>query len=171
MTVTLHTERLVMTPHSRDDFADMVALWGDPAVVRLLGGVPASEEDTWARLQRYVGCWAMFGHGMWAVRARESGTFVGCVGYLEARRSGVAGFDGDPEIGWTIHVAAQGKGFAGEAVRAALDWGASRFGRTVAMINPVNTASVKLAERCGFCHFADGSYKDAPIGLWEYRFR
>lgn len=166
----LTTDRLTMTPHGIADFADIAALWADPVVVRLLGGVPHNAEDSWARLLRYAGTWALRDYGMWAVRGRDTGTYVGCVGFLDARREGVEGFDGDPEIGWTLNVAAHGQGFASEAVRAALAWGAGRFSRTVAMINPLNTASESVARRCGFHWFAAATYKDAPTGLWEYRF-
>ncbi|OYU14348.1 MAG: GNAT family N-acetyltransferase [Alphaproteobacteria bacterium PA4] len=168
--LTITTQRLTMTPHSRDDFAELAAMWADPRVVRLLGGAANNAEESWARLLRYAGCWALMGHGMWAVRRADSGAYLGDIGFLEARRTGVAGFDGDPEIGWSLNVAAQGQGFATEAVQAALAWGATRFRRTVAMINPDNSASVAVAQRCGFRHFADGRYKDAPTGLWEFHF-
>jgi RimJ/RimL family protein N-acetyltransferase len=168
------TDRLIMAPHSLADFPDLVRLWSDPQVVRFLGGTPHSDEDIWARLLRYAGSWALLGFGFWAVRARDNGAYLGDVGYLEGRRGGVDGFHGDPEIGWSLHVAAQGQGYASEAVRGALDWGADefdgRFNRTVAMINPDNAASVAVAARCGFRHFSVARYKDAPTGLWEYRF-
>lgn len=165
------TERLVMAPHERDDFGDMAAMWADPAVVRFLGGAVASNEDSWARLLRYVGSWALLGYGFWAVRRRDDGVFLGDVGFLDGRRTGVDGFDGDPEIGWSLNVAAHGKGYASEAVVAALGWGATRFGRCVAMIDPENAASTALARRCEFQRFAEGRYKDAPTGLWEYRWK
>jgi RimJ/RimL family protein N-acetyltransferase len=168
------TDRLVMTPPGRADFPDMVRLWSDPQVVRFLGGTPHSEEDVWARLLRYAGSWALLGFGFWTVRLRDGGGYIGDIGYLEGRRAGVDGFQGDPEIGWSLHVAAQGKGYATEAARGALAWGAThfdgRFNRTVAMINPDNAASVAVAARCGFRHFSVARYKDAPTGLWEYCF-
>lgn len=171
---TITTDRLVMTPHLLADFPDLVAMWGDPRVVRFLGGAPHSPEDVWARLLRYAGSWALLGFGFWAVRARDGGAFIGDVGFLEGRRTGVEGLHGDPEIGWSLKVAAQGQGFAGEAVQAALGWGtrefAGRFRRTVAMISPDNAASVAVAARAGFRHFAVARYKDAPTGLWEHRF-
>lgn len=171
---TITTDRLTLTPHALGDFADLAAMWRDPQVVRFLGGAPFSEEESWARLLRYAGSWSLLGFGFWAVRASDDGSYIGDVGFLEGRRSGVDGFHGDPEIGWSLNVAAQGKGFASEAVRAALAWGATgfdgRFKRTVAMINPDNAASVAVAARCGFRHFSVARYKDAPTGLWEYRF-
>ena len=164
------TDRLTLNPHRRADFADMAAMWSDAQVVRFLGGSPFSEEESWARLLRYAGSWALLGFGFWAVRRRDTGDYVGDIGYLDARRTGVEGFCGDPEIGWSLAITAQGQGFASEAVMGALDWGAGRFKRTVAMISPENAASVAVAARCGFRHFSVARYKDAPTGLWEHRF-
>lgn len=164
------TLRLTLAPHGIADFPALAALWGDPEVVAFIGGQAATEEEAWARLLRYRGTWALFGHGFWAVRERASGDYVGDVGYLEARRTGVTGFDGDPEIGWSLNVRHHGKGYATEAVQAVLGWGARRFGRCVAMIDPGNEPSLAVARRCGFHHFADSRYKDAPTTLWEHRF-
>lgn len=169
MSSRMTTDRLTMAPHEIADFDDMLAMWGDKRVVTFLGGQPFNAEDTWARLLRHAGTWAMFDYGIWAARRRDTGAYVGAVGYLEAKRTGVEGFDGDPEIGWTLNVAAQGHSFAVESVRAALAWGAGRFTRTVAMIDPGNTASIAVAARCGFRHFADSTYKAQPTTLWDYR--
>jgi RimJ/RimL family protein N-acetyltransferase len=160
-----------MAPHGLSDFPEQAAMWADPDVVRYIGGVPSSPEDAWARLLRVAGTWSLLGFGMWAVRERASGAYLGDIGYLEARRTGVEGFNGDPEIGWTLVTAAHGKGFASEAVAAALGWGAGRFKRTVAMIHPENAASEAVAVRAGFSRFGDATYKDAPVGLWDYRWR
>jgi RimJ/RimL family protein N-acetyltransferase len=103
------------------------------------------------------------------VRLRTTGAYLGDVGFLDALRTGVDGFDGDPEIGWSLVTAARGQGYASEAVAAALGWGGGRFTRTVAMINPENTPSEAVARRSGFVRFATSRYKDAPTGLWEYR--
>ena len=167
---TITTDRLTMAPHAIGDFADLTAMWADPAVVELLGGVPSSPEDSWARLMRYAGNWALLGHGFWCVRTHDCGAYIGDIGFVDAHRTGVKGFAGDPEIGWSLTGASQGQGLATEAVKAALDWGNCRFARTVAMIDPRNTPSEAVARRCGFTWFAASRYKDAPTGLWEYRF-
>lgn len=167
----IRTARLDMAPHGLSDFTDQAALWADPAVVRYIGGVPSTAEDAWARLLRVAGSWSLLGYGMWAVRDRATGAYLGDVGFLQARRTGVEGFNGDPEIGWSLNTFAHGKGYASEAVAAALGWGAGRFKRTVAMIHPENTASEAVAIRAGFQHFADATYKDAPAHLWEFHFK
>ncbi len=165
---SLATDRLIMTPHGLDDFADVDAMFADARVVRHLGGVPFASEENWQRLLRYAGNWALFGCGIWAVRRSDTGAYVGGVGFLQARRTGVAGIGDDPEIGWTLATAAHGHGYATEAVRAALAWGVGRFERTVAMINHENTESEAVAQRCGFRRFGDATYKDAAVSLWDF---
>lgn len=171
MTDQIVTARLTLAPHRVEDFDGLKAMWGDPEVVRFLGGVPSTAEDSWARLLRYAGSWRLLGYGFWAVRRGDDNRYIGDVGFLDGHRTGVEGFAGDPEIGWSLATAAHGQGFATEAVQAALGWGAGRFRRCVAMINPDNSASVAVAVRCGFRHFQMARYKDAPIGLWEFRWR
>lgn len=165
------TPRLAMRPHDVSDFPGLKAMWADPAVVRFLGGVTSTDEESWGRLLRYAGSWGLLGYGFWAVRRADTGDYVGDVGFLDGHRTGVDGFHGDPEIGWALVTAAHGQGFATEAVQAALGWGRGRFRRCVAMINPDNAASVAVAVRCGFRAFSMARYKDAPIGLWEYRWK
>lgn len=171
MTHILETARLTLRPHGVEDFDGLRAMWADPAIVRYLGGVPSTPEDSWARLLRYAGSWSLLGYGFWAIRRRDTGDYIGDVGFLDAHRTGVEGFGGDPEIGWSLVGAAHGQGFATEAVTATLGWGGGRFRRCVAMINPDNDASVAVATRCGFRHFLMARYKDAPIALWEHRWR
>ncbi len=166
----LFSDRLVMAPHVVADFPDLARMWADPQVVRFLGGKPQSDEESWARLMRYAGSWVLLGYGFWAVRRRDSGAYLGSVGFLDAHRTGIESFDGDPEIGWSLNIVAQRQGFATEAVRAALNWGEGRFRRAVAMINTDNFASIAVAARCGFAQFSSGRYKDEPMGLWEYRY-
>ena len=47
---------------------------------------------------------------------------LGEVGFADQCRDMAPGFDGAPEIGWTLQPAAQGVGYAREAVAAAVAW-------------------------------------------------
>ena len=159
-----------MVPPGRNDFADMATMRADANVMRWVGGAPATHEESWTRLLQMAGTWALLDYGFWIMRRADTGAFVGNVGFLDGHRDGVVGFGDDPEIGWGLTAAMHGQGFATEAVLAALDWGRGRFARTVAMIDPRNTPSEAVARRCGFTWFAASQYKDAPTGLWEYRY-
>jgi RimJ/RimL family protein N-acetyltransferase len=167
--LSIRTERLTMAPHVLADFDDSLAMWSDPGVVRHIGGRVFAPDECWARLHRYVGHWALLGFGYWVVRETATGAFVGEVGFADFRRPLDPPFGDAPEIGWALSPAMHGRGYATEAVRAALAWGDAHFGRlrTVCMIEPENAASIRLAERCGYRGYARSAYKDAPVVLFE----
>jgi RimJ/RimL family protein N-acetyltransferase len=163
---TIETERLILRPHRAEDFDDLAALWADPEVTRFIGGRPSTAEESWARLLRYGGLWGLLGFGYWAVRERATGRFVGEVGFADFHRG--LGFDGVPETGWVLAPRAQGRGQAGEAVRAALAWADARsWLRTVCIIDPDNAPSLRLAEACGFREVRHTTYKDHPTIMFE----
>src|SRR5438045_3039872 len=84
--VVVETERLRLRPHRLEDFEELAAIWADPAVVRFIGGKPLNREESWARLLRYAGHWALMGFGFWAVEERDSGEYVGDVGLARFQR-------------------------------------------------------------------------------------
>lgn len=173
MPTTIHpaidTERLTMRCPQLEDFEEALAMWGDPKITRYISGKPSTREEMWARLLRYVGHWELMGFGFWVVREKSTGRFVGEVGLADFRRDIEPSFEGAREAGWVLSPSAHGKGFATEALRAALRWTEGRFGpeRVVCIIDPENEASIKVAHKCGFREFARGTYKGDPTLMFE----
>ena len=164
----VETERLLFAGHQLADFPDIVRLWADPVVTRFIGGKPCTEEQTWARFLRYAGLWTHLGFGYWVVREKASGRFVGEVGFADFRRDMTPPMGDAPEAGWVLAPWSHGKGFATEAVRAALAWrdGEIHAGRTRCIIGPENLASIRVAEKCGFREIARCVYM-GPVVLFE----
>lgn len=166
---TLITERLILRPYRDDDFDAYAALWADPIVVRYIGGTPTSREDSWTRFLRNVGMWQLFGFGFFVVEEAGTGLFIGEVGFQERMRDIVPPMVGTIETGWGLIPASHGKGIATEAVQAALAWAdeAHRGKRYTALIDRMNTASVRVAEKAGFRHLADTVYHGVAARLFE----
>jgi RimJ/RimL family protein N-acetyltransferase len=160
MAPVIETERLRLRRHELSDFESSVAMWADPDVARFIGGKPSSREDTWGRLLRYVGHWQLLGHGFWLIEEKATGTFVGEGGWGNFKREIEPRFEA-PEQGWALASSAHGKGYAHEAMSAALDWGVAHFGRTdfVCMIAPENAPSLKLAAKLGYAEYGRAEYK------------
>jgi RimJ/RimL family protein N-acetyltransferase len=164
----LETERLILRAHRIDDFAECAMMWGDPAVTRYIGGQPFTAEEVWSRLLRYVGHWHLLGFGYWIIHERASGLFVGEVGFADFHREISPQLDA-PEIGWALATWAHGRGLATEAVRAALAWADAHLStsRTVCLIDPDNTPSLRVAQKCGFREWQRTTYKGSPTVLYE----
>ena len=161
----LETARLKLRAHRLDDFGACVTIFTDPDVTQYLnGGKPMTREDIWGRLIRHVGHWAMLGYGIWAVEENATGAFLGGIGFLNAKRDIQPSLEGMPEMGWVLSREAHGKGYATEAVCAAITWGDEHFGkiRTCCIIDPGNHASLRVAEKSGFRPWRDTTYKDSP---------
>ena len=125
----IDTERLTLRGHGLEDFTESAAMWADPEVTRHIGGKPFSAEEVWTRLLRYVGE----------------------VGFADYKRNIEPSLGGVPEIGWALASWARGKGFATEAVRAAVAWGCG---------------ALRVRAHCMFDHDRT-TYKGQPILIFE----
>jgi RimJ/RimL family protein N-acetyltransferase len=165
---TLETERLNLRCHRLDDFEHSAAMWSDPVVTRYVGGKPLTEEECWRRLLGYVGHWSLLGFGYWMAEEKATGTFVGEIGFADYKRDLEPSLKGIPEIGWVLASQAHGKGYATEAVRAAVAWGDSHFesARTACIIAPDNLPSIRVAVKCGYREFAPAKYKGNPTVMY-----
>lgn len=149
----LQTTRLTLRPFKLDDFDHYAAWWSDTAVTRWTGGgKPVARPDAWLRFLWHPGHWALTGYGFWAVEEKATGALVGEAGFIDLKRDYDPAVNGVPEIGWVLAPAAQGKGYATEAAKACLAWGATHFGpiRVIAAVNTENVPSIRVAEKCGF---------------------
>jgi RimJ/RimL family protein N-acetyltransferase len=167
----LETGRLRLRGHRLADFAACAAMWADPIVTRYVGGKPFSQEEVWTRLLRYVGHWALLGFGYWVIEEKATGEFVGELGFADFKRDIKPPLEDTPEAGWVLASRAHGKGYATEAVRAALAWGDEHFepARTACIIHPENLVSIRVAQKCGYWEFQRTTYKDHAVILFERR--
>ncbi len=166
----IETPRLRMRPHRLDDFDDMATMWADPRVVEHITGTPSTREQSWARLLRYAGHWAMIDFGYWAVEERESGAFIGesrlC--RLSPRNRAVPGRNAGARM--VLAPRAHGKGYATEAACAAIAWGQEHFPsvpQIACIMVPEHHASIRVAEKCGFTLWTQTIYLDSPILMYK----
>ncbi len=150
--VRIETRRLILDAHCLEDFEALCALWSDPVVVRHIGGRPSTRQESWSRLQRYRGNWAIRGYGFWAVREKSTARYLGDIGFKDNCRDVEPSIFGVPEAGWVLAPSAHGQGFASEALAAALAWldEETSHPSSVCLISPANAASIRLAEKHGY---------------------
>ena len=169
----LTTARLELWQSTPGDLADLFALTRDEETRRFLGGFAPSEADSFARLYRNAGSWALHGYGTFMVRLKGEGRIVANCGVFRSHRGfgAESGMDNVPEAGWIVHKDHWGQGVAREAMEAALAWFDATHGRQriACMIDEGHAASDALAGKLGFVRYGtfqpDGGA--APLVLYE----
>ncbi|WP_433565567.1 GNAT family N-acetyltransferase [Nocardia sp. CA-151230] len=142
----LRTGRLALTPVRASDRDELVALWRNPLVREFLfDGEMLSLDEVTRIITNSEKSFATANFGLWALRESSGGPLLGTAGLRE--------LDGGPdlEIVYSLAPARRGRGLAGEAVAAVLDYAFDTLGsdRVVAEIDEGNTASRAVVERLG----------------------
>lgn len=145
--VIADSERLFLRHlHITDDQAlDLV--FGDPEVMYY---GPGAQNRQWVRewLRGCLESYQTAGFGMWGIVEKSSRSVMGCCGFRRLRTP-----DGPAEIelGYRLARRYWGRGYATEAARAALDYGFKTLclPRLIAVIDPRNVASLRVAEKIG----------------------
>lgn len=168
----LITARFELWQPQADDLADLFELTRDGETRRFLGGFVPSEADSFARLLRNAGSWALWGYGTFMVRRKGEGRIIANCGVFRSHRGfgPEQGLDNVPEAGWIVHHDAWGQGVASEVMRAALTWFDATHGRqrVACMIEEGHAASEAIAAKLGFARYGWHQPDDgAALGLWQ----
>ncbi len=162
MIPTVETDRLILRAPQESDF-DAHAEFMASDRAKFIGG-PQDRYQAWRGFTSTIGHWAIRGYGMWLVADKSDDTPLGRVGLIYHES-----WD-EPELGWHIYAAAEGKGIAFEAASAARAYGAAHLGLdgVISYIDPDNTRSAALAQRLGATHERDREFFDAPCQIWRH---
>jgi RimJ/RimL family protein N-acetyltransferase len=157
----VQTERLVLREWRASDFEAYAATAADPEVMRFMGGA-LDRADSWRQMALFAGHWTLRGYGTWAIERRADGALLG--------RAGLHYPEGWPglEVGWTLARRAWGQGYATEAGRAAIDWAWAVIDapRLISVIDPVNAASVRVAERLGLRPLREDTLRGRAVSIF-----
>src|SRR5262249_52304098 len=131
---------------------------------------PFTREEVWARILRYAGHWSLSGYGFWLVEDKASGLYVGDVGVADFKRDMEPALTA-PEAGWVLAGWSDGRGYATEAVTAALAWCEAAIGLTEAscIIAASNLPSLAVAMRCGFKPAGEAMHGSNRVTVHHWR--
>jgi RimJ/RimL family protein N-acetyltransferase len=141
------TERLLLRPYREEDRPAFAAINADPEVMKYLGGVPLtreqSDEITVGVNERYVA----EGIGFLAIERRSDGALLGACGLMRH----TTWYPDDLEIGWRLGRQYWGHGYATEAARS---WLAHAFEdraepRVISITDTPNLNSIAVMKRLG----------------------
>jgi RimJ/RimL family protein N-acetyltransferase len=163
----LETERLTLRPFEEGDYDAMYAMQSHPEVARWLYNEPRTADEVRDLLARKIAGSKFTKENDWASAAvveRDSGVVVGDLAMhwvSEEHRTLEVGFIFDPRH--------QGRGYATESSRAAVDWafGDGGFHRVIGRTEARNTASARVLEKLGMrleAHFVENEWVK---GEWQ----
>lgn len=144
----LETDRLSLAPLAPDDFEAHAAMMADPRVAEFLtmDRKPPSREAAWRAFASMLGHREIRGFGFFSVFEKSTGAWAGRVGpWMPEGWPGL-------ECGWAIAPRHWGKGYAGEAAIAAIDWvfdAKPDLPRIISLIDPRNANSQAVARKIG----------------------
>ncbi|HEY3506242.1 MAG TPA: GNAT family N-acetyltransferase [Actinocatenispora sp.] len=150
------TKRLSFAEMTADDLDDMAALLGDAAVMRYYPRLKTRAEALdWISWNQDL--YQREGFGLWAIRLRATGEFVGDCGLTPQDVEGTV----EVELGYHVRNDLQGLGYATEAATACRDHARHVLGlsRLVAIIDPDNKPSQRVAEKIGLRFERDATYR------------
>ena len=163
--VYLETERLVLRRFTADDLDDLVALDGDPAVMRYITGGPPTPRDEMR--DDYLPFWLAYydrgdRYGFWAAIERTTGAFLGWFHLRPLPEDA----DDEPELGYRLIRSSWGRGYATEGSRALIDKAFAELGarRVHASTMAVNAGSRRVMEKAGM-RFVRTFVMDWPVRI------
>lgn len=146
MKTILETRRVALREMSLDDLDFVAAMLAHPEVMRYYPQL-YSRDEARAWIERQLGRYARYGHGLWLVEDRATGEPVGQVGLVMQLVDGVE----EPEIGYLIDRPFWRRGLATEAALGVRTWAFDARGleRVISLIRPENLPSQGVARKLG----------------------
>ena len=160
---TIETERLILRPLGLQDFEPLAEFYASDRS-SFVGG-PETAEWSWRTLAIEIGHWTLRGYGRFGVEEKDTGKLAGLIGPWNPH-----GWP-EPEIGWDLMNGFEGKGYATEAGRAALDFAYGTLGwpTAISLVAVGNDGSAAVAKRLGATHESDFTHvRFGEMQVWRH---
>lgn len=157
------TARLTFREMTRRDQPELERLLGDPEVMWVYPE-PFGERRVREWIDWNLRLYRERGFGLWLLHDRETGALVGECGLVEQNVEGVT----EIEVGYQLLRESWGRGLATEAAAACRDHARDVAGltRLVALIDPRNTASQRVAANIGLTLERKVQFPSKILGVW-----
>lgn len=161
--MVLETKRLILREMTPNDVDDLLKILSDPEAMQFYPQ-PFDRQMTQAWIERNIQRYARHGFGLWALISKENGELIGDCGLVVQEVDGVE----EVEIGYHIRRNLWGKGLATEAAQACRDYGFNQLGfdKLISLVNPVNAASRRVAEKNGMRLLKEMEWRNKPTCIY-----
>jgi [ribosomal protein S5]-alanine N-acetyltransferase len=163
--IIAETPRIVIKYFCPDDFADLAPILANPEVMKYsLSGVLTSDR-TRNFIQKMLCRYESEGCGYYAISDRNNRELIGYCGLLFCLIEG----EQKVEIGYRLDPHYWHKGLATEAATAVRDYAFNqlRLNELIALIQPKNIASIKVAEKIGMKFERNYIFSGMPVKIYR----
>lgn len=156
----ISSDRLRLRPHVMNDMAAFWAFYQSPRAQFM--DAPQNQTHLWYGFASEVASWDLMGMGGWAIEV--DGTLAGQVAITHPPHFA------EPELGYILFDAFEGRGLAHEAANLALAYARDTMkpASLVSYIHRDNTRSIALATRLGATHDPAGKAHDAEDVVYRH---
>ncbi|WHZ34885.1 GNAT family N-acetyltransferase [Sagittula sp. MA-2] len=127
---------------------------------------PYTREEAWGDFTNYVACWMLHGHGLWTIDAATQPT----AGFVLL---GYEWEDPEPELGIFLTAAAEGQGFALEALEAARDHAFNdlKWDSVASFVASDNDRANRLMKRSGARRdpVVEAQISETDLHVWRHQ--
>ncbi|MDQ0242806.1 RimJ/RimL family protein N-acetyltransferase [Bacillus fengqiuensis] len=164
MNVLFQTERLCFREMIHNDTDHLLSLFQDEKVMAFYPS-RKNRQDTLEWIEWTRQNYRSYGIGLWILELREEREFIGQCGLIPKKIDGKV----EIEMGYLLAQKHWNKGLATEAASACLRYGLHdlSFNRIVSLINPLNTPSIRVAEKIGMTFEKNVSKWGETLGLYS----
>lgn len=165
MVLISETERMLVRALSLDDVPALLEILSDPEVMKHSVRGVCDEAAARRFVEWCLACYESHGVGPWALIDKESFAFIGFCGVGPER----VGDGEEVNLGYRLARGYWGRGFATESTRAVLAYafGIKQFASVVAIVEPEHVASLRVAEKAGFCRFQEVVFHGKEVRLYR----
>ena len=159
------TDRLVIRRLAIDDVPELTEILSDPEVMKYSVRGVCDRVATREFIDWCLACYESHGVGPWALIDKVDSALVGFCGVGPELVADVE----EISLGYRLARRYWKKGLASEAAKAVLDYAFERrlCRSVVAIIEPENVASLRVAEKLGFGGFDVVEFEGRPVRLYR----
>jgi len=146
MEIVRETPRLILRKYTIEDVALLHPITSDAETMSFYPA-PFTIEQTTAWIERSLRCYSEFGFGRYGVLLKQTGEFIGCVGFFKTEVNEKE----ENDLGYILAKEHWKQGYATEAAQACLELAKENkwFDRIVIQMACEHLASANVAERLG----------------------
>lgn len=165
--LSLKTDRLVIREMTKNDFDDYFRICHQPEIHPYVPHISDNYDIEYARFVSYTQMvYGFYGFGLWGIFLKERDILIGQAGI----ESQIVDDNGEIMLSYFLDRDYQSMGYALEACRKILEYAREdlEFDRIVAVINPDNLPSIRLARSLGFQHTKQTVYQEKSGDLYVW---